>query len=68
MFKESEKVRQINMDDPYHSFPNYVREALNNRILLRRDPAAGGALGLWLILLSLRISRKRWNSMPRTSG
>lgn len=30
MFKESEKVRQINIDDPYHSFPKYVREALHN--------------------------------------
>ena len=30
MFKESKKVRQINIYDPYHSFPNYVREALHN--------------------------------------
>jgi hypothetical protein len=30
MFKESQKVRQINMDDQYHSFPKYVREALHN--------------------------------------
>lgn len=30
MFIESEKVRQINIDDPYHSFPKYVREALHN--------------------------------------
>ena len=30
MFKESQRVRQINMDDPYHSFPKYVREALHN--------------------------------------
>jgi hypothetical protein len=30
MFKESKKGRQINIDDPYHSFPKYVREALHN--------------------------------------
>lgn len=32
MFKESQKVRQINMDDPYHSFPKYILEALHNSI------------------------------------
>lgn len=30
MFKESQKVHQIRIDDPYHSFPKYVREALHN--------------------------------------
>jgi hypothetical protein len=28
--KESKKGRQINIEDPYHSFPKYVWEALHN--------------------------------------